>query len=460
MAEDILNSGALDKSNDSSAFDSSAKLQIKPTGASGTEVYGGYFSEEYLQSLRGRRGAKVFDEIRRSESQVAMLLSAVMNPIKAGVWELEAAPEDQGEIQKELVEFCLKEMIDWETFLHEALTFLIFGYSVFEVVNNVVYNHPKFGTFNGLKGLAFRSQKTIEKWNIDSETGELTSVTQLAQGDSAKGGGSLVDMQSQFLLVFSLQKEGDNYEGISALRPMYGAWFRKNLYLKIMGIGIEKNAIGTPMGIIPAGKSNSQDEEAFKDILQNFTSHESAYLTVPEGWKIDILKNDFDPSKVKDVVIMENTEMINSMVANFLALGTGGGGGSFALGTDLSDFFLSGIQSYANIICGVLNRTLIPNLVKLNFGEQTSYPKIKATNINDKAGKELAEIISSLIGSKAIKADDKLEEFVRKQYSLPKADPVTARAVEVPSFSASKQFSEIKLAESYTRNNGIVRRIR
>lgn len=451
MAEDILNNGALEKSNDSSSFDSSAKLQIKPTGASGTEVYGGYFSEEYLQSLRGRRGAKVFDEIRRSESQVAMLLSAVMNPIKAGVWELEASAADENGIQKELVEYCLKEMIDWETFLHEALTFLVFGYSVFEVVNNVVYNHPKFGTFNGLKGLAFRSQKTIEKWNIDSETGELTSVTQLAQGDSARGGGSLVDMQSQFLLVFSLQKEGDNYEGISALRPMYGAWFRKNLYLKIMGIGIEKNAIGTPMGIIPAGKSNSQDEEAFKDILQNFTSHESAYLTVPEGWKIDILKNDFDPSKVKDVVIMENTEMINSMVANFLALGTGGGGGSFALGTDLSDFFLSGIQSYANIICGVLNRTLIPNLVKLNFGEQTSYPKIKATNINDKAGKELAEIISSLIGSKAIKADDKLEEFVRKQYSLPKADPATARAAEVPSFSASKQFSEIKLAESYKK---------
>lgn len=419
-----------DTNVDTEVFGSGSKSQLKPFGASGSELFAGYFSEEYLQLIRGRRGAKIYDEIRRSEPQVAMLLNAIMNPIKAGVWEFEA-PKDvaDADTHKEFIEFCAKDCIDWETFIHEALTNLIYGYSIFEVINNIIYDHPKFGTVNALKALAFRSQKTIERWNINREIGELESVTQYIQGDLVpeQNFSQLVEIPAEFLLIFSLQKEGDNYEGISALRPMYGPWFRKNLYLKIAGIGVEKNAIGTPIGTIPAGKQTEDQVSAFKEMLENFTAHESSFITKPAGWEIEIIKNDFDASKIKDLILMENTEMINSLVANFLALGTSGGGGSYSLGSDLSDFFLTGIQNYANIICGVWNRKLIPNLIKLNFGEQTSYPKLKATGINDKAGKELAEVLTALLGNNAVKADDKLEEYLRKVYSLPKADPLTAR---------------------------------
>jgi hypothetical protein len=439
-------------SQDSDSFDSGIKSQLKAAGVSGTDLFAGYFNEEYLQKLRGKRGAKIWDEIRRSESQVSMLLNAVMNPIKAGTWEFEAADPTlvpDAELHKDLIAYIAKEQIDWETHLHEALTFLIFGFSLFEQVNNVVFNHPKFGTFNGLKGLAFRSQKTIERWVIDNSTGDLKEVVQWVMGDVAPSGGGLLSMDANFLLVFTLQKEGDNYEGISALRPMYGPWFRKNLYLKVMGIGIEKNAIGIPLGTIPAGKLQPGQEDNFKNILQNFTDHESAYLTVPEGWKIEILTNDFDPTKVKEIILMENTEMINCLVANFLALGTNGGGGAFALGSDLSDFFLSGIQIYANIIAGVWNRKLIPNLVKLNFGEQAAYPKLKATNINDKAGKELAEILKSLIDGEAIKPDDKLEGFLRKVYNLPSADAATARDVKPVTNSFGLSEKRLQLAETW-----------
>lgn len=465
MANEDLSKPVTETSQDSSTFEAGAKTQLKPVGASGTELFSGYFSEEYLQLLRGRRGAKVWDEIRRSESQVAMLLNAVMNPIKAGTWEFEAADSTlvpDAEKHKELVEYCLKEMVDFETFLHEVLTMLIFGYSLFEVINNVVIGHPKFGTFNGLKALAFRSQKTIEQWIVDRETGDLKSVKQYVQGDLALDRSALVEMDAAFLLVFTLNKEGDNYEGISALRAMYGAWFRKNLYLKIAAIGVEKAAIGTPIGTMPSGKITKEQEDSFKEVLSNFTAHEAAYLLIPAGYDIKVVTNNFDPDKLKQLIVFENTEMINALVANFLALGTNGGGGAFALGTDLSDFFLSGIQIYANIVAGVANRKLIPTMVKLNYGEQQAYPKLKATGINDKAGKELAEILKTLADSQTIKPDDKLDEFVRKQYKLPKADPSTAREVKAvgalgvdPNAPApagpSRQFSErrIKLAESW-----------
>lgn len=429
--EDPLRSAAPEQisenTGDSSAIDAGVKRQLKAIGASGTELFAGYFSEEYLQTLRGRKGAKTWDEIRRSEAQVAMLLNAIMNSIKAGTWEVEAAEVPNGEIHKELAEFCLMSMIDWETHLHEALTAIIFGFSVFETVNNVVLAHPKFGNFNGLKALAFRSQKTIERWLVDPGTGDLQAIEQWVQGDLAINRASINTMDAQFCLVFTVQKEGDNYEGISLLRPMYGPWFRKNLYLRIMGIGIEKNAIGTPIGKVPAGKVDVDQLEKFKATLENFTAHESAYLTIPAGWDITILQNSFDPSKLKDAIVMENTEMINSVVANFLALGTSGGSGSFALGENLSDFFLKGIQVYANIISGVHNRKTIPDLIKLNFGPQASYPTLKSSGITDKAGKELAEIIGLLTKSQGIKADAKLEDFLRKSYQLPKADLASSR---------------------------------
>lgn len=418
------------QTGDSSAFESGAKTQLLPLGTSGTELFSGYFSEEYLQQLRGRKGAKVWDEIRRSESQVSMLMNAIMNPIKAATWEFEAADTTlvpDAEKHKELIEYMAKEMIDWETHIHEALTFLIFGFSLFEVVNNVVFNHPKFGTFNGLKALAFRSQKTIERWIVDRSTGDLQSVIQWVQGDLALGRSNMIEMNAAFLHVFSLHKEGDNYEGISALRPMYGAWFRKNLYLKIAAIGIEKNAIGTPLGTAPAGKVDEAQMNEFKAVLASFTAHESAYLIKPAGWEITLLESKFDAGKVKEMILLENTEMINAVVANFLALGMNSGGGAFALGSALSEFFLSGIQTYADTIAGVWNRKLIPNMVKLNYGEQQGYPKLKATGINDIAGKELADIISVLTKAQGIKPDMKLEEFLRKAYHLPKVDPTTTR---------------------------------
>lgn len=443
------------ENQDSATFNSGAKVQLEPKGTSGTSIFSGYFSEEYLQQLRGRTGAKVFDEIRRSESQVAMLLNAVMNPIKAATWEFEAASEvENGELHKDLVNHIAKDMIDWETHLHEALTMLIFGFSIFEIVHTVVYNHPKFGTFNGLKSLAFRSQKTIERWIVERPSGDLRAIEQWAIGDLTPESNTKILIDAIFALVFTLQKEGDNYEGISALRPMYGAYFRKNLYLKLAAIGLEKSAIGTPVGTVPANKSKSAEFESFKTLLQNFAANESAYLIKPEGWDIEIVKNEFDATKVKEMILLENTEMINSMVANFLALGVNSSSGSFALGTDLSDFFLTGIQSYANIIAGVWNRKLIPNLIKLNFGPQQAYPKLKATGINDKAGKELSEILSSLVGSDLLKPDMKLEDFLRKQYSLPKADLTSVREKAAPAPSKFQFTENLKLAEPFKKQWG------
>lgn len=425
----------------STSFDS-ARPNFRPIGSPGTNLFAGYFTEEYLTMLRGTKGAKIWDEMRRSEPQVVMLLAAVMNPIKAATWNFEAAEDESVPDAQAHADFCklaIKELLDWDATLHEILSFLAFGYSLFEVIHSVVLDHPTFGSFNGIKALGFRSQKTVERWNFDKPTGELKSVTQYAYGDTAQVGNS-TEIPAQFLLVFSLHKEGDNYEGVSFLRPMYGPYFRKNLYQKLAAIGLEKYAVGVPVGTIPAGKENSADAKKFKAVLSAITSHEAAYITKPAGWEVDIKKFDFDASKVKELIQLENTEMINAAVANFLALGMGGAGGAYALGQDLSDFFLQGIQSYANLVCGVFNRQLIPSLIKMNFGPQAAYPKLKCSGIDDNAGLEFAQSLNTLAGKEFIRPDDKLESFLRERYNLPAAEPETVRKTEpAPSFFSERR---------------------
>lgn len=410
--------------DEASSFDVGSRPQFEAVGSSGTQIFGGYFAEEYLNILRGKRGAKIYEEMLRSEPQIAMINSSICNPIKSANWDFQ--PDQMvpnGQLHADLVKTIVTEMLDWETALHEILTFLRNGYSVFEVVHNVIFNHPKFGTFNGIKALAFRTQKTIERWNLEPVTGTLIDLEQYVYSDI----GTNATIPGQFVVVFTLQKEGDNYEGISLLRPMYGPWLRKNLYLKLAAIGVEKSAIGTVVGTTPKGKLDKDEQDNFKKILGSFVSHETAYIMKPEGWLVEILYNDFDPAKLKELIVQENTEMANAAVANFLALGMSGTGGAYALGTDLSDFFLSGIQNFADLICGVFNRKIIPDLIKLNFGEQQAYPKMVCSGINDKAGKELADIVKSMVDGKVWTADDKLEEFTRKEFKMPPADPLTAR---------------------------------
>lgn len=424
--------------SESAAFQAGTKIQVESIGNTGTQIFGGYFSEEYLGFLKGRTAARKWDEMRRSEAQISMLLNAISNPIKAATWDIEPydSSDEESVKQAELCKTALFEMIDFDTFKTEALTVIPFGFAIMEVVHSVEHHHPKFGTFNGLKALSFRSQKTIENWILEPKTGRIIGVNQYTYSDL--GGNQF--LPGEFLLVFTHQKEGDNYEGISALRPMLGAYVRKNLYLKLAGIGVERYAVGVPVGTIPKGKEKSVEVAAFSKTLQNFTSHEASYITVPEGWKIEVLKHEFNAASIKELLTFENTEFANAVVGNFLALGMNGGGGAYALGSNLGEFFTSGIQSYADLICSVVNKQLIPNLVKLNFGEQRGYPKLKVSGISDKAGKELAETIKYLADARALEPDMPLKEYIRKLYKLPKPDLDTAQALPAIPAGGSANF--------------------
>lgn len=410
-------------------------IHVEESGSSGTEIYSGYYTEEYLSKLRGTQAADLWDQMRRSDPKIKMVLSAVKNPILGAHWTVEPATQDEiGKKQAELVEQILFRDLhqSWTAQLKETLTFLDFGFSIFEVVHKVVQNHSKFGSYNSLAKIAWRSPRTIERWDLDPQTGAIKSVNQLVNGDLRR----YVDIPGEFLLVFSNEKEGDNYEGVSALRPCYGPWIRKNTYLKLMAVGIEKFAVPTPYMEVPEGKEESNEFTRAQRMLENYTSHQKQYLLIPAGWKLDFASpSNFDASKVRDAIDKENNEMAQAFLENFLELGQSGSG-SYALSNDLSDFFLLGIEHVAKQICETFNRVLIPDLIKLNFGPQENYPQLTVSGIKDKPGKEYAEILDLLVGAKIVNPDKDLEENTREKYGMPKAMDPAVPAVAPPATPA------------------------
>lgn len=418
-------------------------FHVKPIGSSGTENYSGYYYEEYLDALKSQDKAEIYDKMRRSDTQIKMNLSAVKNPIKSAEWFIkDPNPDDErSKMIADFVEFIIFKDMDtpFTKFLREALTMIEHGNSIFEVTHKVVKFHPIWGAYNGIRALDWRSPKTIERFNLDKDSGRLESIDQYAYGDLDRQ----VRIPAEFLVLFALDVEGSNYEGISMLRSCYGAWLRKQTYLKLNAIGIEKFAVPTPLVKIPEGFSGDEGYDTLVDTLEDYVVHENNYLIYPEGVEINLNTNTYDPEKVEKSVMNEETRMTKAFLANFLELGTGGSGGAYALSNDLSDFFMSGLEHIANEIAETFTRRVIVPLVDMNFGVQDEYPELSFSDLSDKTGEEFARMLNDLTKAKVIQPDDELESFVRKKMKLPEASLVGQRKIEQTSL-----FSEDKMSLS------------
>lgn len=394
------------------------KKHLKPLGASGTDVIGKiHNADDNITQLRSDHAAQIYDRMRRSDTQVRKVLSAINNPIKTANWRIDPATDEEQDVEAAaLIQHILFDDILWFKFLNEALTYVAHGYSVFEVVHENKEDR-NFGPYTGLAQLGFRRQTTIQEWCHNRKTGELEKIRQESNSDI------LVNtyIPADNLLIFYNEQEGDNI-GFPLLRNLYGPYKRKLLATELQYIGIERFSIPTPKLKIPKGvKQSDQEYKEAVSVLSGFVAAENAYLTYPEGWELDLHNNVFDPSKVQVAIQAEKENMTDAILASFLELGIGGNGGAYALSNDQSDFFLGGIEYFANIIRDTLNKCLIPNLVKLNYGDELeALPSVQFSGISDKAGKELMEVITGYAGSNVITIDEQLEDHVRKAHKLPK----------------------------------------
>jgi phage gp29-like protein len=388
-----------------------------PQSTAGTEIYSGYYSEEYLRGIQGKEWAFIVDKMRRSNDVIALLLRLIKSPIKNATWSIDYKTENEEQQRmKELIEFSLFENINFKQFINEVTTNYEFGFSLFENIYTPIINHAQLGDALVLKKLSWINPKTIETWNLSND-GTLLSVEQQADGDLHNH----KYIYGDYLSVFSFNKEGSNYEGISILRPLYGNYLRADHLLKVASIGHERSSLGVPIGTTAPG-ANDEAQEILSEILSGYTSNQNSNIVVPEGTTIESFKLDFDAQGIQNAIDKEYNRMVRSILAQFMELGSNGSGGSFALGSTQMSFFLSSLQSDAEMICYEINQKIIKPLIDFNFGKQEKYPKLKASNITDKIGTEFVDSLTKLTQAGYLAPSQDMQEFIRKKMNLPEAE--------------------------------------
>lgn len=397
--------------------DESDHKNFTASSTHGTEIFSGDFFEEYLTEILGNEWAKIADRMRRSSDQIGMLLTLVKNPIIGATWDIDFKTETDEEKEiKEFIEFNLFELINFNQFIEEVLTFIEFGHSVFEVVYRPQIRHLRFPNTITLKKFSFIDPKTIEDWNVRRD-GDLESLRQCADGDLAVD----VTIEANKLMTFAINKEGANFEGRSLLRPILGNWKRKQEFLKLKAMGHERSTMGTPIGVLPQGADKDEKRKILQKILAAFISHQRSTVVVPHGTEIKNFELSFSAAELETAIKSERQGMSQSFLAGFMDLGQSSSTGSFALSNNLMNIFFGSIQLYANKISYELNK-IIKTLVKVNFGEQLIYPKMKASNITDKIGKDFVEQIAMLTDKGYLAPNPTTKEFIRKKLDLPESD--------------------------------------
>lgn len=378
-------------------------------GDSGTQIWDGYITSDYNSTLSGSNAMSTYDEMRKSDATVKALLQACTLPIRSAKWYVEPASQDkQDEEIAEFVEWNLKEgmSITWDDFIRQALLNLSYGVMLFEKV----FEFKEDGKI-GLKKLAPRLPTGVYKWETLEHKDGITWTKQ---------DGKQVSIPMEKLAVFVNEKEGDNWWGISLLRPCYKHWYFKNNFYKIDAVGSERQGIGIPYVKLPKG-ANDSDRTIAKGIAENLRSHENAYVVYSEDYEVGFMK--MEAGSIKDLepsIQHHNREILLTGLAQFLDLGAGATG-SRALSQDHSQLFYNAISAVASGIADVLNRYVIPQLVDLNWNVK-DYPQIKFAHIGPVDYDKVSSALQKLLQSGALTQDEQLEAHTRELFGLPEKE--------------------------------------
>jgi phage gp29-like protein len=149
---------------------------------------------------------------------------------------------------------------------------------------------------------------------------------------------------------------------------MYPHWYFVQAIYKIMGIGIERNLLGAPVGKQGEG-AQADDKSAMLTILRRLRAAEDAAITLPYGWSVEWFESARNVMDAMPFLQHHNTMIAQVALAQFLNLGQLEHG-TQALAKEHTEIFQLAEEAHAGWIEETLNRQLAPRWCRLNYGEK------------------------------------------------------------------------------------------
>lgn len=382
---------------------------------------------ETTPELQFPQSVRVFDSMRRTDSQVTSVLQAVCLPVERTPWRIDPNGARDEVVQFVADDFGLpiagqtevrtplrtKNRFSWNEHLRLALLMLPYGFSYFEQL----YRVDDDGSRAHLAKLEFRPQMTIDRVEVATDGG-LVYVQQCWTAQNSSPRPIPVDR----LVAYVHRREGGNWLGQSILRPVYKNWLLKDRLLRVQAQTIERNGMGIPVYKGQEG-ATGDDLAAGKAMATAWRSGEAAGSAVPFGADIELKGVSGTLPDAKPAVEYHDTQIARAVLAHFLNLGTQTG--SWALGSTFADFFTLSLQTLAQQIASTTTQHVIEDLVDVNWGPDEPAPRLCFDEIGSRQA-ATAEALKSLVDAGILHPDEPLEGATRQFYGLPPADPATA----------------------------------
>lgn len=419
----------------------------QPISDSGRAHVSGFLQlEEINAALSGPGGLAVYDAMYRTDPDVRRAVRMAVNPIVSATWSVEAFGGDEASAHDQEVAENLEWALGlgaqgatsplrprWQGHIAQATPgFVRWGFCPFEITWTTAQRNGK--TLLTPSRIGMRLPRTIYRWLLD-EDHELQGIEQFLP---LRG---YVVLPREDLLYYRCDAEGDNYEGVSMLRPCYKPWLLKDKVERLDAIAQERESVGLPVVFPPrAGVTSPAVLADLETKLQNLRAGELAYLIMPGpeatsvkdqgGWTFRIeglagSKGGRDPSKTLEY---HKDAIAAAFIEEFMRLGQSGVGARATADVQEGPFNMA-CEALGMILKDEVNEMLIPRWVELNYGADTPLPTL-SMSLAEEPLEDLRDFVSVLVASGVFTPDGPLEDFLRARANLPPADPEVRDAVQ------------------------------
>lgn len=441
------------------------KPDRRPFTTSGRAHTQGFLDlEELNPDLIAELGLKVFDRMYRTDGDVRQAVALVANPMIAGTWDVEpygGIEADSSALEDvELVKWALWDVMhpNLNGHLEELMPVLLrSGFTPFEELWTTAIWDKDGKEYLVLRKLDLRLPRTIQRWFQDPY-GDLFSIVQqmpvplsdIAIGvkrsdgrvTKAVNGEALmpneVEILARNMAYYRIGAEGDNWEGVSMLRPAYKHWLMKDAIERIDAIAQEREAVGIPICYPPLSATPAQLDE-MENVLAAMRTNEQGYIIAPgpkagvgapdgQGWLIEVLGYDRTGSgrDPQPSLTYHTQKIYASVIAEFIRLGHETTGARATAQVQVEPF-LQAIEALSRGIEMQLQR-LVDKLIAFNRPDAKASPKIKLSKVDATSLTQLADYVMKLSQAGAMLPDQSLEEYLRLRADLPPMDPEAVKA--------------------------------
>jgi len=331
-------------------------------GVSNPQRIGSTLYEDFLPKLRGRRAANVYEEMAWNDASIGAILYATEQLVRQVDWTVESDDDATKEFLNANIEGLSHS---WDDFISAALSELVYGWAVFEVVFKLEDGKVMWHKFG------FRPQTSLHEWILD-DVGELAAFVQTLRS------GRTAVIPAQKMVHFRTTTGEGRPEGRSWLRRAYRSWFIKKRVEDIISIGIERELNGMPVMKIPtdvlvAGPGNTEYDKA-KAIVTGLKVDELSGVLMPSDtdedgnlyFELDLLatagRNKIDALAFVRTLAMD---IASVMLAQFIGLGRDAVG-SRALAEPQQEMFQTALGALLDSLEEQFHRQATQPLLELN----------------------------------------------------------------------------------------------